>query len=105
MDRAYLLKISGSIGPAKQREFEKTIRFVFNMLPSACLGSHLAIDAFYPNHYYVLTLWRSNSELSAFRHSDEFSIIKGSFDTLGFDSDSGFGLGDVRSYQIYVADM
>lgn len=105
MDRAYLLKISGSIGPSKQKEFEKTIRFVFNMLPSGCLGSHLVLDAFYPNHYYVLTLWRSNSELFAFRHSDEFSIIKGSFDTLGVaNGNSSFELADVRAYQIHMSD-
>ena len=82
--KSYLLKISGSIGSTKHREFEQTIRFVFNMLPSSCSSSHLTIDIFHPHLYHVLTLWHSASELAAFRNSEEFSLIKGSFHTLGF---------------------
>lgn len=104
--RVYLLKISGSIEPAKRKEFEKTIRFVFNMLPSGCLGSHLALDAFYPNHYYVLTLWRSDTELSLFKQSDEFSIITGSYDTLGFiNTNTASDFARVQAYRIHETNL
>ena len=85
MDKnTYLLKISGSIVSEKHKEFEQTIRFVFNMLPSGCFASHLAIDVLHPNLYHVLTLWRSGEQLASFNSSDEFNLIKGSFQTLGF---------------------
>jgi len=83
-NKTYLLKISGSIGAAKHKEFEQTIRFVLNMLPTSCVSGHLALDVFHPDHYHVFTMWRSGEELAMFKHSDEFNLIKGSFDTLGF---------------------
>jgi len=81
--KSYLLKISGSIGATKHREFEQTIRFVFNMLPPSCSSSHLAHDTFYPNLYHIITLWHSVTEMRAFRISQEFNLIKASFHTLG----------------------
>lgn len=81
--KSYLLKISGSIGSSKHREFEQTIRFVFNMLPEGCVSSHLTLDVFHPHLYHVFTLWHSASELTAFKSSGEFNLIRGSFRTLG----------------------
>ena len=82
--KSYLLKISGSIGSTKHREFEQTIRFVFNLLPASCFSSHLAHDTFHPHLYHVMTLWHSAPDLTAFRNSEEFNLIRGSFQTLGF---------------------
>lgn len=82
--KSYLLQISGSIGPSKHREFEQTVRFVFNMLPGSCYSSHLTIDIFHPHLYHVLTLWRSASDLVTFKTSEECNLIKGSFRTLGY---------------------
>ncbi|MEJ1238274.1 hypothetical protein WBG78_09105 [Chryseolinea sp. T2] len=82
--KSYLLKISGSIGSSKHREFEQTVRFVFNMLPGSCYSSNLTLDVFHPHLYHVLTLWRSATDLAAFKASEEFDLIKGSFRTLGY---------------------
>ena len=84
MDRkSYLLKISGSIGSSKHREFEQTVRFVFNLLPGSCYSSNLTLDVFHPHLYHVLTLWRSSGDLLAFKSSEECDLLMGSFRTLG----------------------
>lgn len=105
-NKSYLLKISGSIGSTKHKEFEQTIRFVFNMLPSSCISSHLALDVFHPNHYHAFTLWQSDEELTNFKNSDEFNLIKGSFHTLGFvDKSIVAQLADVQTFQIEENDF
>jgi len=103
--KSYLLKISGSIGSTKHREFEQTIRFVFNMLPSGCYSSHLALDVLHPHLYHVFTLWHSASELRMFRNSEEFDLIKGSFRTLGYiDRSFGARLVDDLTFEITEED-
>jgi hypothetical protein len=86
----YLLKISGTIGSTKHQEFEQTIRFVFNLLPITCVSSHLSIDVFNTDVYHLFTVWRTGTDLSKFKRSSEFQLIKGAFDALGF-VDRSFG--------------
>lgn len=103
--KSYLLKISGSIGSTKHREFEQTIRFVFNMMPTGCLASHLTLDVFHPHLYHVFTLWHSAKELATFKQSEEFSLIRGSFRTLGFiDRTVAAKLIDEHSFEITEED-
>lgn len=78
-----LFKISGSINTEKHKEFEQTVRFVFKLLPHSCFSSHLALDVFNTNVYHLFMLWSSDAELDAFKHSNEYHVIKGSFQTLG----------------------
>jgi hypothetical protein len=99
-NKVYLLKISGTIGLPKHKEFEQTIRFVFNLLPTTCLSNHLSMDVFNPNVYHLLTLWRTSNDLSTFKQSSEFHLIKGAFDTLGY-MDRAFAgrMSDVQTFE------
>ena len=81
--KPYLLKISGSISVEKRKEFEQTVRFVFKLLPDSCFSSHLALDVFNDNLYHLFTLWKSEVDLGKFKRSNEYNVIKGSFQTLG----------------------
>ena len=82
-DNLYFLKISGTVGAGKQREFQQTVQFVFNHLSSGCLSHHLTLDVYAPEHYHVYCLWNSENSLLAFKSSHEFGLIKGAFQTLG----------------------
>jgi hypothetical protein len=79
-----LLKISGTIGAAKHKEFEQTIRFVLNLLPPTCIASHLSQDVFRPDMYHVFTLWITSNDLARFKDSNEYQLIRGAFQALGF---------------------
>lgn len=104
-NNTYLFKISGSIGSAKHKEFEQTIRFVFNMLPFGCFSSHLALDVFCPDHYHLFTIWRTADALSAFKQSDEFNIIRGSFQALGtLDESVDAELTGTQTFRISTSD-
>jgi hypothetical protein len=95
-----LLKISGTIGSPKHKEFEQTIRFVFNLLPSTCLASHLARDVFRTDAYHLFTLWPTATDLSIFKESSEYDLIRGAFDALGFMDRSFAGhLSDVQTFE------
>jgi hypothetical protein len=97
----YLLKISGSIRANKHKEFEQTVRFVFNLIPSSCLSSHLALDVFNANMYHLFTLWRSESDLGAFKRSNEYQLLRGSVQTLGYSEDPDKGeLVDVQAFEV-----
>jgi hypothetical protein len=83
-NKRFLLKISGTISSGKHREFEQTIRLAFNLLPSSCISSNLSRDVFRADMFYLSTLWRSHEDLAAFKHSNEYQLMKGSFQALGF---------------------
>lgn len=88
---AYFLKVSGSVLVGKQREFQLTVQFIFNQLPSTCLRRNLALDLDTSNLYHVFTLWKSEDALHAFRASHEFDLLKGTFQTLGFHQETMTG--------------
>ncbi|MBL7854069.1 MAG: hypothetical protein JNL17_06715 [Cyclobacteriaceae bacterium] len=77
------LKVSGEISPGKHREFEQTIRFIFNNLPSACIRRNLALDVYQKNLYHMFSMWGSEEGLRAFTASHEFHLLKGAFMALG----------------------
>jgi hypothetical protein len=82
----YFLSISGEVTLNKYREFEQTVQFVFNHLPSECLNHHLASDVHISGIYHIYLVWRSRDSLHAFKSSKEFNLLKGAFQTLGVQS-------------------
>jgi hypothetical protein len=88
MRNQYFLKMSGSISIGKQREFQQTITFIFNQLPSACVSRHLALDMNVSNLYHIYSIWQSEESLLAFKMSSEFELLKGTFQTLGVYNDT-----------------
>jgi len=104
-DMLYFLKVSGTIRIGKHQEFQQTVQFIFNQLPTQCVKRELAIDVHNTYHYYVSTLWQSEETLAAFKASNIFDLLKGAFQTLGrFDeSMEGSGLSiqtfDVRYHE------
>jgi len=96
-----LLKISGTIGVLKQKEFEQTIRFALNLLPPNCINSHLARDVFHPDMYHVYTLWKSSEDMASFKTTNEYHLMRGSFQALGFlDMDLEGELADEQVFDI-----
>jgi hypothetical protein len=79
----YFLKMSGWVQNAKRKEFEQTVRFVFNQLPSECLQRDLTIDGATGDQYLFNTLWLSQNSLLKFMESEEFILIKGAYSALG----------------------
>lgn len=82
--KLYFLKISGAIGVGKQREFQQTVQFVFNHLPSDCIDYNLCLDVHQPELYHLYSLWKSEDSIVAFKLSHEFELLKGAFQTLGY---------------------
>ena len=81
---AYFLKISGGIAENKAKEFEQTIRFLFNQLPPECIERSLTEDVNNHGHYYFLSLWQNERSLRKFLESEEFQLIKGAYSALGY---------------------
>jgi quinol monooxygenase YgiN len=80
----HFLKISGDISDNKEKEFEQTIRFVFNQLPDECIDRSLTQDTFNAGHYVFYSVWHNERALLKFMKSEEYDLIKGAFETLGF---------------------
>lgn len=100
-EHLYFLKVSGTVQPAKQREFKQTVLFVFNHLPSSCISRNLALDLHQPDLYHVYCLWRSREALIAFRSSNEFVLLKGAFETLGTYRDAIAGVRtDINLFEV-----
>lgn len=98
-NHTYFLKITGEIGSGKQREFQQTVLFVFNHVPSGCLAHHLAQDVFNFNVYHLFTLWNSEESLMAFKNSHEYQLLKGAFQTLGSYGNTSTGhLADIQMF-------
>lgn len=82
-DNLYFLKISGFVNSSKHREFEQTVKFIFNHLPSACLERNLSLDIFNHNLYHLFSTWQNEDDLLSFKASHEYELLKGAFHTLG----------------------
>jgi hypothetical protein len=101
----YFLKISGTVGAGKQREFHQTVQFVFNHLPSGCVNHNLTLDVHTPELYHVYSLWNSEDSLYSFRSSKEFELIRGGFQTLGSYRDTISGrLASIQLFDIQDLD-
>ncbi|HTS43038.1 MAG TPA: antibiotic biosynthesis monooxygenase [Puia sp.] len=79
----HFMKMSGDIGRGKEKEFEQTVRFVFNQLPDECIERSLAQDIFNKGHYSFYSVWHDQNSLFSFLKSEEFQLIRGAFDSLG----------------------
>jgi hypothetical protein len=78
----HFLKISGEISNTKKKEFEQTIRFVFNQMPQECLERNLGTDVHNENRYHFFTLWTDEKSLVKFMETDEYQLIKGAYSAL-----------------------
>ena len=83
MNTAHFLEISGDVARNKEKEFEQTIRFVFNQLPAECIERGLAADVHITGHYYFFSIWKNERSLLRFMDSDEFQLVTGAYDALG----------------------
>lgn len=79
----YFLKISGWVHDSKKKEFEQTIRFVFNQLPQECFQRNLTNDKNAGELYSFSSLWINERSLLKFMESQEFLLIKGAYSALG----------------------
>ena len=97
----YFLKITGSINSGKQREFQQTVQFIFNHLPSGCFAHDLSLDVFRPNMYHLFSMWHSEEAMVIFKRSNEYQLLKGSFQTLGtYESAITGRLADVQMFEV-----
>jgi hypothetical protein len=80
----HFLRISGVISNAKKKEFEQTIRFVFNQMPPECLEKNLTVDVNNENCYYFFTLWTDEKAKVKFMETNEYQLIKGAYSALAF---------------------
>jgi hypothetical protein len=104
-DSLYFLKISGLISTGKHREFQQTVQFIFNQIPSTCLKHNLALDVHITNLYHLYLLWQSGESLIAFKTSHEFELLKGAFQTLGEYEDTMSGKkADVQLFELNHLD-
>jgi quinol monooxygenase YgiN len=79
----HFLKVSGEIAGNKGKEFEQTIRFVFNQLPPECTERSLSLDIHNEGHYFFFSLWLNERALKKFLNSEEYQLIRGAYDALG----------------------
>lgn len=101
----YFLKITGTINWGKHTEFQQTVQFIFQHLPGGCLSRDLARDVFSPNVYHLFSIWNSGESLATFKSSNEYHVLKGSFQTLGFYESTTTGrLADVQLFEAIEID-
>lgn len=85
------LEISGEIGSNKEREFKQTVQFVINQLPSECIKHSLTEDVLLGGRYVFYSLWLNENSMMEFMQSQEYLLIKGSFNVLGRFEKSKYG--------------
>jgi hypothetical protein len=90
----HFLKVSGDIAGNKGKEFEQTIRFVFNQMPPECVERTLSLDIHQEGHYYFFSLWLGERALKNFLNSGEYQLISGAYDALGTMNVSFYGTVD-----------
>jgi hypothetical protein len=104
-DNLYFLKISAYINSSKHREFEQTVKFIFNHLPSSCLSHNLSLDVYITNLYHFYSIWQHEEGMLAFRSSHEFELLKGAFQTLGDYQDTMAGkAADAQLFELNQLD-
>jgi quinol monooxygenase YgiN len=104
-NNTYFLKITGKIHLGKQTEFQQTIQFIFQRLPEGCLEHDLARDVFRLNVFHLFSMWNSREALAVFRSSNECSMLRGSFQTLGVYEHTTTGrLADIQMFESIDVD-
>ena len=96
----HFLRISGYVPGNKRREFEQTIKFVFNQLPVDCIEHSLSADVFVEGHYHFFSVWLKDSAMKSFMSSMEFQLLSGAYYTLG-DDDEKLVHGPVADIQVF----
>jgi hypothetical protein len=94
----HFLKISGLVANNKKKEFEQTVQFVFNQLPAVCTERSLAIDFQKQERYYFYSVWQNESSLKKFMESEEYQLIRGAYEALGYYEKTVFGPGTEIKY-------
>ena len=96
----HFLRVSGDVPLNKRREFEQTIKFVFNQLPGGCIEHSLSSDVFIDGHYHFFSLWLTGSSMKAFMASMEFQLITGAYFTLGGEEQTVHGpLAEIQAFR------
>lgn len=83
LDCSCFLQISGEISINKEKEFQQTIRFVFNQLSPDCQERRLTEDVHMKGYYVFFSAWKNRQSFKKFMDSEEFGLIKGAYVTLG----------------------
>ena len=101
----HFLRISGYVPGNKRREFEQTVKFVFNQLSNDCIEHSLSKDIFVEGHYHFFSVWLTDSAVKLFMSSREFQLLSGAYYTLG-DDDERLVHGPVADIQVFrVSNM
>ena len=97
----HFLRVSGDVPENKRREFEQTLKFVFNQLPPGdCIEHSLSEDVFVDGHYHFFSIWISGKSMKAFMASMEFQLITGAYFTLGGEEKTIHGpLADIQAFR------
>jgi hypothetical protein len=97
----YFLRISGDVPGNKRREFEQTLKFVFNQLPSECIEHSLSADVFVDGQYHFFSLWLTGSAMKSFMASVEFQLLTGAYFTLGDEQKTVHGpIADIQAFRV-----
>ena len=97
----HFLRISGDVPGNKRKEFEQTFKFVFNQLPSECIGHSLSADVFVDGRYHFFSLWLSGGAMKFFMASPEFQLLMGAYFTLGDEGLTIHGpMTDIQSFLV-----
>lgn len=79
----YYLKISGLIPENKQLEFEQTVRMISSKMPKSCVDFHTTRDINHQDFYQFTAYWDKLASLQSFSLTISYSMLLGSFKTLG----------------------
>ena len=97
----HFLRISGYVPGNKRREFEQTIKFVFNQLPEDCIEHSLSADVFVEGHYHFFSIWLTDSAMKLFMASVEFQLLTGAYYTLGDEGKTVHGpVADINAFSV-----
>jgi hypothetical protein len=83
VESSQFLNIYGDVAFNKRKEFEQTVRFIFNQLPPECTQKFVAADIFREDHYFFISTWIDEISLNKFLKSEEFKIVRGAYVALG----------------------
>jgi hypothetical protein len=97
----HFLRISGDVPENKRKEFEQTIKFVFNQLPDECIEHSLSRNVFVDGHYDFFSLWVTGSSMKLFMASVEFQLLTGAYFTLGDEEKIVHGpMADIQTFRV-----
>ena len=97
----HFLRISGDVPGNKRREFEQTVKFVFNQLPNGCIEHSLSEDVFVNGHFHVFSIWISGAAMKLFMASVEFQLLTGAYFTLGGEEKVAHGpMADIQAFKV-----